>query len=84
MFSMPILDLAPSGNNKFWVYWAITIPFTIFIMVLVRQLGSLVGLVKRPWERLESHLQKDHGGIRYIEQEEMGLAESENDVSGFK
>jgi hypothetical protein len=38
MFSMPILDLNPSGTNRFWIYWVVTIPLTIVVMLIVSNL----------------------------------------------
>ena len=35
MFAMPILDFNSKGLDKFWIYWAVTIPVTAFVMVVV-------------------------------------------------
>jgi hypothetical protein len=32
MFAMPVLDL---GTGRFWIYWAVTIPLTVLIMIIV-------------------------------------------------
>jgi hypothetical protein len=35
MFAMPILDFNSHGLDKFWIYWAATIPLTAVVMVVV-------------------------------------------------
>jgi hypothetical protein len=35
MFAMPIIDFNSHGLDKFWIYWAATIPLTAVVMVVV-------------------------------------------------
>ena len=56
MFAMPILDFNPHGLDKFWIYWAVTIPVTAFVMVVVFLLILPPEENRRSWERWQDGL----------------------------
>ena len=85
MFAMPIIDFNSHGLDKFWIYWAATIPLTavvmvvVFLLILPPEENPVVSLYRKfsPGYRKHTNSNVDIYGVKPPESDDVPESEVE-------